>query len=459
MRETGAIGGTAALGAELFRVTTAATAAISGLRRQGTAPDALAGVQPHPTMNTYRLDPSSMTAACIVLTLWLAPLATLRAQTAGEAPPGRAPARLSTSHAESRVSVAPPDVHLQGIANVTGKPVRAQGEEPLGFINDYLVHPETGEVLFAIVASGSTMAQASLFRLVPYRALQQVGDGQAFELQLDRTAWDRVPVVRLEELKGDRVAFSPDRLRQVGAEFPDVGARAGSSAEQATAGDGQTDPSRPHGAGAVELLRISGIQGMTVRSGDAEVGQVQDVVLSPEDGTASALLEPSPEFGTPNRRFLVPLHRLHLQAQGNGFATSNLSRSEFDRAQLVPSSTVSRAPERPPGTGQARMVEAPDSPAVSAVEPSLAATGRTGDAYTADVGMSASLTAAVRAVRQAVDNAEVAATQANVQVVPENGRVVLRGSVENPRIREELERLARSAAPQAEIVNQITVEN
>jgi hypothetical protein len=190
------------------------------------------------------------------------------------------------------------------------------------------------------------------------------------------------------------------------------------------------------------LIRASAVRGKAVHVAGRKVGDIENIILDLDRGTAAALLDASGDFTGTTAKYLVPLSRLVFDFPRQDPIGTTLTRADFDRAK--PSSF-----EGSGAVAAQRIQSTTDAP--------LAPTGRTTAPANSNQPGDA-LTASARAVRSAIDN-DPALVAERVQVTAENGRIVLSGSVRNEITKQNIENAARRTIPSGSIVNRITVEN
>jgi hypothetical protein len=272
------------------------------------------------------------------------------------------------------------------LSKLAGKPVRGANQEEFGNVADFLVDTQSGKVAFAIVPSGRGAA-GETFRLVPIAAVDANGAQDALTLRITRAQWDQAGTMTEQELQG-HITLSADQVQRAARQF---------------AISGQDN------AGAMSnLTRATALRGQPLRSGNDQVGTIDDVLIDVARQTAAAVVKPA--SNATGQGFIVPFAQ--LQFSNEGAITTTLGRNEFQAAQ-------------------------------NTLSPTGYASGSMQDQ------------AAVSAVQQAIANNR-ALGGLGVQVVPEN-RLVLRGSVQTQQQRADIERTAAQAAPGARIDNEITV--
>ena len=374
--------------------------------------------------------------------------------------------------ASETIQIASADATDRGVRRLAGKQVRADSGDKLGTLKDFVVDAPTGKVTYAVVSSGGFLGAGDTLRAIPCEALQRSTAINGFVVNIDPAKWSQIPAIDQADFNAGRINIGADQHRQLMQIFEVNGA--GQSAATAS---GST----------AHLRRASELRGKNIQAGEQKIGGIEEVVIDLEHGTAAALVDPAKDFASTDAKYLVPIQRLNLASTGN-VVTTTLTRADFDQAQLQSITAAATTPSTTAGVTQPPTTTAPDetplaptgrdttdrSQTVAGTTPptqptppapptdttrtdeQLSPTGRTSAEQTpqADAGLKAS----ARIVRQALDQ-DIALAAANVQVMPENGKLVLRGSVRDQQTKSNVDRAAKQAASDAQIDNQITIEN
>lgn len=300
------------------------------------------------------------------------------------------------------VQVATPEMQSFALNFVSGKPVRSKNGEELGAITDFLVDPQTGAVHFAIVPSGAGTT-GETYRLVPIGALDMT-DSAGWRVKIGQGQWDRVGTLVEQRLQG-RFALSEDLREQLGREFGMTGTPSDDVAE---------------------FVRASLLRGQQVRTANAQLGTIEDVLVDVNHKTAAVVISPMAANGVVAQKYVVPFQQLQIGTGAQPVITTTLAPTVFQQVQTQPVQSYT-----PTGYSTVPFTQTASTPAQQPV------------------------TAAASAVQQALARDQAAA---GVQVVPES-RLVLRGTVDNQQQKMAVERAATQAAPGTPIENQITVRN
>ena len=163
---------------------------------------------------------------------------------------------------------------------------------------------------------------------------------------------------------------------------------------------------------------------------------------APAAGTASA-----PPAGTGAKAPATP-----AAAQSSAPAASKTANAYQKAVAAKQASAGAPSPAKAPAA--APTGSAPPQNA----EPELTPTGRTVADQKAAAPAAGSLSA-VKAIRAALDQEAAAIARIGVEVNPENGNIVLRGSVTDESLKKSIEEKAAQAAQGAKIDSQIAIEN
>lgn len=291
-----------------------------------------------------------------------------------------------------QLEVVTPVTETLALSRIVGRPLHAANDEQLTTITDFLIDPQSGRVHFALAGSGSG-PRGETFRIIPMAALQSSPGNDKFTLRMDRNRWDQVGTLLESRLQG-KIKINQEHQERLSRQF---------------ALGGQPAPE-------VELMRASQFKGRAIRSGNEQVGTVEDVAVNLHQHIAAPMVAPAGGFAAGGTKFLIPFPQLQLGEQAQGAITTTLTRADFHRLQ-----------------------------------PGLSPTGQSSAAF----GQATSIGYVATAVQQALSRDPSFATS-GVQVIPES-RIVLRGSVENQQKKAELERAAQQAAAGVRVDSEITV--
>lgn len=285
-----------------------------------------------------------------------------------------------------------------GMNRMAGRPVRSASGEQLSTITDFLVDPSTGRVHFAILPSGGG-PHGMTYRIVPISAFTGA-TSDALILRLDRAQWERVGTMEESQLSG-HVVIDLDHQQRLSRQL-------GLPAREVYDGNGPA-----------ELVRATALRGQSIRSGNRQVGRIEDVVVDVTRHESAAVFSTDRAFAGSEERYVVPFQQLGTNQSGTWM--SRLNREDFAPVSAPPTPNYD-------GPGDRRRYVAPNQP---------------NDTESAAV-----------AVQQTIDRSWA---RGRVDVAVENRRIILRGLVDSEQERVELERAATDTARGARIDNQIAV--
>jgi sporulation protein YlmC with PRC-barrel domain len=286
-----------------------------------------------------------------------------------------------------------------------------QGEK-LGEINDFVVDPQSGKVVYTLV---SARGSQDAFRAVPFGALRQdpAPGAKRMILDIDQGKWTQAPVF----LK----AQTPSLLQnQRGREVFQYYGQA------------------PSAQKSEQLLLVSELTGSNLSSGAQTIGEIDEVIVQIPSGTAAALLDPNDEFVGTDQKYLVPLSRLTKVSEN--MLTTTLTRQDFTSARAASDESWARSP----GAVNTLYVW----PSYAAIQQ-----GRSEPRVTQSDPMPA-----VESIREALQSDPSAAeNQGIISIVASGDRVILGGTVKSEDVKARIENRAEQAAQGWNVENQIRV--
>jgi sporulation protein YlmC with PRC-barrel domain len=190
----------------------------------------------------------------------------------------------------------------------------------LGEIKDFIVHPQSSRVQYLVVSAGGVGGMGNRLRLVPVEALRWGSRANAFEVDILQSAWLQVPPISDQHYVIDRFDISPAQ-HQAMAQRYGSGARATNSAT--TSGATQA---------ATGMVRASILRGKAVHAGNVKVGDIENIIIDLERGTAGALIDSSGAFTGTTAKYIVPLGSLTFSDARQDPIGTTLTRADFDRA-------------------------------------------------------------------------------------------------------------------------------
>ncbi len=209
---------------------------------------------------------------------------------------------------------------------IIGREIYSAERKEIGEVNDLVVDAHSGRIVFAIVESGGVLGIGDKERAVPFSALSRtrMEDKDAFSIGLNEAGWkaaptlDRDEIATLDNSRRDSLfayyGASSDYLREGAVTLnrqPVASARQTGQINQIAS---NTAPEKSQG----QLLRVSELTGKDLRSGDAEVGEIEDVLVNIDRRKASLLLDPEDAFAGTNDKLVVAFSRLTLTPSDRG---------------------------------------------------------------------------------------------------------------------------------------------
>ena len=284
----------------------------------------------------------------------------------------------------------------------------AQGEK-LGEINDLVVDPKSGKIIYAFV---SARGAGDAFRAVPVGALKQdATNARRLTLDVDQAKWTQAPVF----LKSQIPSLNQDQRGK------DVFQYFGQSPQQSQ-----------------QLVLVSELIGSNITSGGQTIGEVDDIIVQIPSATAAALLDPNDEFAGTDQKYLVPLGRLTKASEN--VLTTTLTRQDFASAGIASDESWARSP----GGVNALYVW----PSYAAIQQ-----GRSEQRVTQSDPQPA-----VESIREALQSdPSSAGSQGVISIVASGDRLILGGTVRSNELKERIEDRVEQAAQGWNVENQIRV--
>ena len=322
--------------------------------------------------------------------------------TAALAAPGGSGAMNASAQPESgraAVRLAPDNASDSDVRTLAGQHVDSSDHQDLGTVKNFIVDANSGRVLYGVVSTGGFIGIGNTLHLVPAAALDHTPGREGFTARISKAQWDQVPALNEENYEEGRVTVN-DADRQTMKQLFSVSDNAW----------GQEN------GGSMNLMRASDIRGKAIQNGGSDVGNIEHVVIDLDRRTAEALVDPNSDFTGSSRKVLVPVADLNIRSREQDPVTTQLTRADFQNARY----------------------ESTQGSAASMNSSS-------GGSYAAnDTDRNGNLNSAASSVRSALRGDSVLASE-NVQVVPQDGKLVLRGTVQSNQIRDRVESTAKRA--------------
>lgn len=310
----------------------------------------------------------------------------------------------------------------QRLSDVIGREVRDSSGKEVGNIKDLVVDRDSGEIRFVLVSTGGLLGVADTVRAVPPGAISSDGNG-ACKVSLNETKWRNAPTVADNQL-------SALRENQRGQQIYDY--------------YGQQWKSQSSSSGNSGLAYATEIKGKDITSNGHKVGEIDDLMVHLQKQKVSAIVDPNDDFAGTESKYVISFDHLKPASSRDGAFTTDLSRSDFDKATAM--------------TDELWIV--PTYVAIYTWEAPLASNdGSKGGASTASANNNTTnQQPPLDAVRKAIASDTSDGGQ-KVAVSAQNGHVVLKGTVKSEDAKERIENKAEKAANGCPVDNQIQVAN
>lgn len=322
------------------------------------------------------------------------------------------------------------DPRGRNASELIGLNVIGRNGETLGRLSDFVVDAQSGKVIYGVISSGGAFGSGAL-RAVPFTALRPDASSgrEQMRLDLDMAKWTQAPVFTKEQV----ASLSPDQRGREISQFY---------------GQQPVQIQRQSGTSGIPgfqpLVLTSEIIGRQIRSGEQSVGEVENVIVQTQSGSAAALLDPNDDFAGTDQKYLVPFSKL-LGARENAVNTA-LTRQDFSSARVSSDDSWTRGQ----GGGNALFVW-----------PSYASIQQAGTQQVTSLDRSAQgalQQAPVEAIQQALQSDPSSANnQGIISIVASGDRVILSGTVQSEDVKERIGSRAEQAAQGWNIENQIRV--
>jgi hypothetical protein len=344
------------------------------------------------------------------------------------------------------------EVRVMRATDFMGTDVMSADGRKVGDIVDYVFDVgRPPRLAYVLVMTGGFVDLGGDVRAVPAGALRF--DGDTAHIGLTREQYLATP-----ELEGDRPSFlsNPDNVARIDRAFNRSGPVTGAPP--------------PAGDRLIAFSAMNQREADSVSSGF--LGYIDDAWISLNRDRAP-FVEITPMFQpfepTGSGRYALPLARLQPGPEnGKGFTfavsvddlTNAQPASDAPGVEVVQSGFIGDQVLRVtvPAVKGSRPVADRDARKGAATDNTRAQAGAPTGRESASAGADASTTQAARAVRQALDK-DANLSHENVQVVPQQGKILLRGSARDSRTRGQIEEAAEEAAHGMTIDNQITTSH
>lgn len=323
--------------------------------------------------------------------------------------------------------------HRGGVSahDLIGQDVASQDNQSLGEIQDLVIDTSANRVDYALISTGGVLGVGDTIRAVPFTAFQSgVVSRGALTLDVTKAKFEAAP-----RMDGKDVAVLASQHKSLNDYY---GVKDSMMARISSA---MSDKSPV-------LQRASDILGENVVNSGQNVGEIEDVLVSFDNGRATVLIDPNDDYTSTDRKFLISFDRLNRSADGDSF-TTNLTKNDF--AQATPADADH--------DGWDRAVTTP------LVWGGYGATGygATNTSVAANDRMSSSSTSTPTPVSQ-IDRAlhsdsDLKGELSNVSLKADGGSLMIQGKVRNEDVKDKIADKVEDAAKGWDIQNQLYVQN
>jgi sporulation protein YlmC with PRC-barrel domain len=381
-----------------------------------------------------------------------------------------------TSRTEvSRSAAESPDRNLS-VRHLLGKDVKDPAGQKLGDLKDLVVDAQSGRVIYGVVSAGGVLGVGDKLHPVPFTALNCAEGAKDLTLAIDKAKLEQAPVFQKDDLASLDQA---DRRKQIfeyyGQSWEAFETGVSTALHRAAANLSGDNASARH------LVYASWVKGKDIRSGDKDVGQVDDVLINFAGHSAAVLFDPKKDFANTTDKFVIPFNKLTIGAGEHDKITTTLTRADFERAEPITDASditssdnlIRWSKDDSLRSGDRSFTLHKDSAATS--DDNVATTTPRNENHGRDRLPAVIDHRAEKAERDAERSAvnpnppvskvryalrsdkALAGSAKHIDVVEENGKLVLRGTVATEDVKNQIEDTAEKAAEGWSVDNQITV--
>lgn len=322
-----------------------------------------------------------------------------------------------TSGAEIRV--VPNRWAERGIGELLDQEVRGINGQRIGSVEDFMIDPRSGMVVSAVVSSDLGGGAVNTLRMVPIATLKQDSSGETFTTNVEAANWSKLPSISAQDLKRGLLNVTENQSRVTA-----------STSQDPTPADYSQ-----------RFMRASTLPGKLIQTGGRDIGEVEDVIIDFNSGTATAVVATDSAFTGSDHSYLVPTTLLQAGANPHDAFTTHLTRADFSRAVQASGNIGPAAADA--NNRRATRTDEPVTP--------------TGRATETRSSVDPMLLSAARSVRQIWD-AHPELAKLNLQVTAENGRLVFQGTVPNVELWERAKDTAEGVISRIDIQNRISIQ-
>ncbi|MDB6067914.1 MAG: antigen [Pedosphaera sp.] len=347
-------------------------------------------------------------------------------------------------------------------SSLKGETVENKTGEKVGTVNDLVVDTQTGQLDYAIIASGGVAGIGSKMKIVPPMALSTATAKKGvLSLDVGPEQWKDAPSFTKDQISN---LNNPTQAQQIYQYYHQTWPA------MASGTPGGTQPLSPTGrnpaAQAGQLSLASDLVGKrVVNSQNQDVGKISDLLVQLNNPkTTFAILKPGSFITDANKEagkelFAIPVNAFKTSPDSNKVVL-DVDPSQFQQAQPITESSWSAA------------TSAGGSPQIFRFDPNAGTTGiapdntkmnerdrQPGAVTPTDQSENRDDLRMTQLIRQSIVRDDTLSTMAkNVKIVTANGKVTLRGPVHTEQEKSEVERLAQQAAGTANVQSEIEVK-
>jgi sporulation protein YlmC with PRC-barrel domain len=209
----------------------------------------------------------------------------------------------------------------QSADDIIGQDVRSSTGQDLGEVDDILINPLEGHVVYALISTGGFLGVGDTVHVVPFSAFASgaVTD-HALILNLQGKAWKTSPTI-----KSDQIADLAAKTRST--EIYGYFNRDWDKDLAVTHAPAMTRSDR--------LMKVSEISGSDVLNGGRKVGTIEDVIVDFTNRRATALLDPDDDYTGTDQKFAISFDQLTPSNSERHQLLTKLTPAQFEKATPI----------------------------------------------------------------------------------------------------------------------------
>lgn len=318
------------------------------------------------------------------------------------------------------LSVLAEHPNAQHCSDMLGKPVRNSSGTEIGKLKDFVIDRDSGAIRFALVSTGGLLGVADEVRAVPTSAIKRSENRDGFTVNIDQAKWKNAPLIGDNQLSALQ---QNNRGKQIYQYY------------------GQRWPDSSKSDNMERFAYARELKGKHVRSEGKDVGKIEDLIVNLDRARASVILDPDDEFTGTDAKYVISFDKLNDgTARGEDF-TTKLTRSDFQSAQPF----ADLYWDTP--TFVTIYTWAIEPVATNTTDVNSSANKNASQAMATSNAKDQKRNAPVAAIRNAIQqDPSLPAAAKTVDVLAQNGKVVLRGTVSSEDVKQKIEHKAESVA-------------